>query len=157
MNDITKHLNGSILGLPPLPPLFGEQNDESFSSISLVRPTNREEKRVRAELDKQLAVIRGIGEKGQLAHKMRAKAHYSSHAAYSDAVNQTRIIRAKHNGLMYEDEIEEMFRYSVKALARNLIGFEELIANVIGQELVRPVYQPELPLTVFEKIFGRKY
>ena len=157
MNNTTKHINGSILGLPPLPPLYGEQNDDNFSSISLVRPTNREERRVRAELDKQLAVVRGIGEKGQLAHKMRVKLHYTGLASFSDAVNQTRIIRAKHNGLLYEDAVEEMCSYSVQALARNLIGFEELTANVMGQELVRPLYQPELPLTIPEKIFGRRY
>ena len=146
----------SMLGLAPLSQgsTFGDEGH--IVPVDAIQPSNREERWIIDEYQKQALIMQGVEAKEVLAMRLIARIHKQGVATFDDATGQILKIKAEQRTKEHQAYIDEFSTRAIQLMGRHFLATAEVAATNIGMEVHRSLYPPA-PAgepSIWKRIFG---
>lgn len=135
-----------------LPTLMGNGPDDDSLLFSVSKPLSKAEKKVQKEISKHIAAIEGIDQKTTLVINKRVGLQQKSARAFYKVLTNTEILMAEYQGAQFKAMFEQFLLSSVQTAGKNILGYENLAAGLMSDQMQRDPDPPEKSLR--ERLFG---
>ena len=152
---MTRKKGNNVLALPPLRSDFGTTADTSLVPWSARKPVTKREKQVIEVAREQWLVIDLTATKARFGDSMIGEIHKHGSLTFDEATSF--IMEIKENpgrSQLHQAYIDQFSERQIQLLAQQSLAVIDVSATGIGVEVHRPLYPPEPPVGLLQRLLG---